>query len=248
MGDTLKKTKSLIFLKDTELRQNSLKGSIQSKLGRAESFKTYPNAAKISLPKSRWSLSEARIIPLLQNRRSLRTFSSSAIGLNELAFLLWSGQGITAQAGKHYLRTAPSAGAVYPIETYLSIQNVEGVIPGLYHLNPLLFELESLKEIDLKADISRAFLNQRFMEKAAVNIIWTAVSRRSLAKYGERGGRYLLLDAAHICQNVLLAAEAIDCGGCPVAAFYDQEVNELLEVDGVEETAIYSASIGKKAH
>ena len=84
------------------------------------------------------------------------------------------------------------------------------------------------------------------MENAAVNIIWTSIARRTLAKYGDRGGRYIFLDAGHICQNVLIAAEALSFGSCPVAAFYDQDVNNLLDIDGVEETAIYGASIGKK--
>jgi len=247
MSDILKNTATLTFLNDTGLRRHAPKSSMKDLLESAEPFKTYPGAQTISLPKCGWQLSEARIMPLLQNRRSLRKFSSCPIELNELAFLMWSAQGITAQAGKHFFRTAPSAGALYPIEPYLSIHNIKGVSRGLYHFNPSLFQLELLKETDIKGDISRAFLNQQFMQKAAINVIWTAIPRRSMAKYGERGGRYLFLDVAHICQNLLLAAEAINCGGCPVAAFYDHEVNGLLDVDGVEETVIYGASIGRKA-
>ena len=246
MSDTLGNTKTLEYLKDTQFERDSIKSNNRQNLGKTDSFKTYPGTLKVLLPKARWSLSEARIVPLLQNRRSLRAYSDEALDLNHLAFLLWSSQGLTAQAGKHYLRTAPSAGALYPIETYLSVQNVEGIASGLYHFDPVLFQLELLKDKDMKVDISRAFLDQTFMKNAAVNLIWTAIAARTMVKYGDRGGRYLLLEAAHICQNVLLAAEAMGCGSCPVAAFYDEEVNTLLNIDGIEETTLYAASIGKK--
>ncbi len=247
MSDSLQKTITLAYLRDTRLDRGNVKGANRRISATADSFKTYPGTVKVALPKTRWSLSEARILPLLQNRRSLRAYSGETITLDHLAFLLWAAQGLTAQAGKHYLRTSPSAGALYPIETYLSVQNVATISPGLYHFDPLLFQLELLRDKDIKVDVCRAFLDQAFMKNAAVNIIWTAITRRSLAKYGDRGGRYVLLDAAHICQNVLLAAEAIECGSCPVAAFYDEEVNSLLDIDGVEETALYGVSIGKKA-
>lgn len=246
MNDNLQNTKTITFLKDTELTQSSIESSKRHDLGTTGSFKTYPDTTKVVLPKARWKLSEARIIPLLQNRRSRRKFSPGFMDLDGLAFILWCSQGLTAKAGTHYLRTAPSAGALYPIETYLSVHNVEGISAGLYHFDPLLFQLELLKDKDMKVDIAHAFLGQTFMENAAVNIIWTSIARRTLAKYGDRGGRYIFLDAGHICQNVLIAAEAINCGSCPVAAFYDQDVNNLLDIDGVEETAIYGASIGKK--
>jgi len=246
MIDNLQDTKTITFLKNTELSQSPVESSKRPGRGTTGSFKTYPDTPKFVLPKARWSLSEARIIPLLQNRRSRRKFSPGSMDLDGLSFLLWSSQGLTAKAGAHYLRTAPSAGALYPIETYLSVQNVEGISAGLYHFDPLLFQLELLKDKDLRIDVARAFLGQIFMENAAVNIIWTSIARRTLAKYGDRGGRYIFLDAGHICQNVLIAAEALNFGSCPVAAFYDQDVNNLLDIDGVEETAIYGASIGKK--
>lgn len=246
MREHLGETKTIRYLKDTELRRDSIKADNALDVGRAEPFKTYPEAKKISLPRARWRLHEARIIPLMQQRRSRRSFSSEPVDPDGLAFLLWCSQGLTAQAGKHYLRTAPSAGALYPIESYVSVQNVEGITSGLYHFDPVSFQLELLVARDIRTEVSRAFLNQRFMERAAVNIIWTAIPKRSLTKYGERGGRYVMMDVAHICQNTLLAAEALDYGGCPVAAFYDQEVNKMLEIDGVEETAVYAVSIGRK--
>jgi SagB-type dehydrogenase family enzyme len=95
-------------------------------------------------------------------------------------------------------------------------------------------------------DAAHVCLDQDFIGQAAVTFFWTAIFRRSMAKYGERGLRYLFLDAGHICQNLLLAAESLSCGGCPVAAFYDQEANALLGLDGRNEAVIYAASIGRK--
>jgi len=211
-----------------------------------EPFKSYPQAPTIPLPRSSWQLSEARIMKLLQRRRSVRRFGVEPISLEDVAFLLWAGQGVTARAGSHLLRTSPSAGALYPIETYVSVQRVGSLAAGIYHFNVERFELELLTPGCQGARLAEAFLGQSFIDHAAVCLLWSAVTGRSVNKYGERGIRYLLLDAAHICQNALLAAEALDLGGCPVAAFYDQEVNRLLAIDGIEETTLYGAAIGRR--
>jgi SagB-type dehydrogenase family enzyme len=209
-------------------------------------YKTYPDTVKIELPVE-WTLQEARIQPLLQRRRSLRRYDNSVpLQLNELAFLLWASQGITARMGGHFLRTVPSAGALYPIETYLVVEHVEGIDPGLYHFDAGHFQLEKLPGKVRAADAARVCLNQDFLGDAHLVVFWTAVLRRSMAKYGERGFRYLFLDAGHICQNLLIAAEALNCGGCPIAAFYDQEANDLLGINEKNETLVYAAGIGRK--
>ena len=209
-------------------------------------FKTYPEAATIPLP-TVWRLTEARIQPLLQQRRSIRKFSDQPLPLADLAFMLWAAQGVTGKAGDYLFRTAPSAGALYPVETYCAIERVEGVPPGLYHFQVEHFQLELVREGSCGDDIAMACLNQQFMRRAAVNFIWTAMLRRNFQKYGNRGLRYILLDAGHICGNLLLAASAIGGGGCPVAAFFDEEVDEIVGIDGEEETALYLASVGFKA-
>ena len=246
MTSDMKYSKTSQYLKETELDRHQLGASNKLRLSEPSPFKTYPEVETIELPKATWRLHEARIVPLMQQRRSLRKFSDQGVTIDELSFLLWCSQGFTARLGKRFLRTTPSAGALYPIETYLTIQNVTSLAAGLYHFNPVSFELERILNEDIGSVCAEAFLNQAFMRRAAVNFIWTAVAARSLSKYGDRGGRYIFLDAAHICQNILLAAEAVNCGGCPLAAFYDKEVNEMLGVDGIEEMAIYAASVGKK--
>ena len=209
-------------------------------------FKTYPETTVIPLPTS-WQLAEARIQPLLQQRRSLRKFAPTLLSLPDLAFMLWAAQGVTAKAGDYLFRAAPSAGALYPVETYCAIERVEGVPPGLYHFHAGRFHLELVREGACGEDIALACLGQQFMGRAAVNFIWTAVLRRNFQKYGNRGLRYVFLDAGHICANLLLAAEAVGGAGCPVGSFFDDEINDIIGIDGQEETTLYLASVGGKA-
>lgn len=246
MTDKLHESLAIQYFHNTAFDRTTIKTLKKPEISPEATFKTYPEARKIILPRASWKLQEARIIPLFQQRRSIRRFSAEVIPLPDLAFILWASQGITAQIGNYFLRTTPSAGALYPVETYISIKRVDGVDPGLYHFNVRDFQLELLEEGDTHKKCAEACLNQQFMAAAAVNFIWTGVARRCMSKYGERGARYLLLDAAHICQNIIIAAEAVGCGGCPVAAFYDREVAGVLNVNQHEELPLYAASIGKK--
>ncbi len=233
------------YLKETCYTRENVKSLKRPAIAEVNTFKTYPEAEKIELPRD-WQLVEARITPLLQGRRSLRRFLMEPVTMEELAFMLWCSQGITAKAGNYSFRTAPSGGALYPVETYLSANLVEDLDPGLYHFDVENFSLDRLTTEDSAGSVAAACMNQRFIAQSAVTFLWTAVYRRCMSKYGNRGMRYILLDSGHICQNLLLAAEAIDCGGCPVAAFYDSEVNDLLQLDSSEETIVYSAAVGKR--
>ena len=214
-------------------------------ISQVDTFKKYPKSNRVELPRT-WTLKEARITPLLQNRRSLRKYLMEPVTMEELAFMLWASQGVTAKSGNYTFRTAPSGGALYPVETYLSINLVEGIEPGLYHFDVEHFSLDIINDMDSAEAVAEACLNQKFMARSAVTFLWSAVVRRCMTKYGNRGMRYIFLDAGHICQNLLIAAEATGNGGCPVAAFYDDEVNELLGLDPEEETIIYAAAVGRK--
>jgi SagB-type dehydrogenase family enzyme len=246
MTDDLKNLSGFEFLRASSMQRATIKDLHRPSGNPPPPFKKYPDAQKITLPRIAWQLSEARIQPLLQQRRSLRRYSAEPLEILDLAFLLWACQGVTAQVGKQSLRTSPSAGALYPIETYLSIQNVVDLNPGLYHFDPQSFQLECIDKGFQPNKFASACLDQSFVSSASFCFIWTAVAGRSVYKYGERGMRYVFLDAAHICQNVLLGAEAIRCGACPVAAFYDDELCTLLGIDGVEEIPVYAASVGLK--
>ena len=139
-----------------------------------------------------------------------------------------------------------AAGALYPVETYLAVRGVEAVPAGLYHFQPAEFVLERLQEGFSGDKVAAASLGQHFLADAGVVFIWSALLRRNFSKYGHRGLRYVMMDAGHICQNLLLAAEGLGLGACPVAAFYDDQLNDLLGLDGREESVIYLAGVGLK--
>jgi len=183
---------------------------------------------------------------VLQKRRSIRDYAPAPLTLRELSSLLWATQGITEKAFSAWYRTAPSAGALHPIDTYLVVNRVEGLDPGIYFLDVAGFSLEARKEGDFSLPLARAALEQEMVKTAAVVFVWVAVIERSRQKYRQRAYRYIYLDCGHIGQNLYLAATAMGLGCCGIAAFFDDEVNDLVGVDGQEETAIYLATVGRK--
>jgi len=233
------------YLRDSAYDRETIRHIRRPAIEQVDTFKRYPDAETIKLPTD-WTLKEARITPLLQKRRSLRKYENESVSIEELAFMLWASQGITASSGNYTFRTAPSGGALYPIETYFSANRVEDLNPGLYHFDVENFSIDRLTTTDSAEAVAAACLNQKFMAQAAVSFLWSAVIRRSMSKYGNRGMRYILLDAGHICQNLVIAAEATGNGACPIAAFYDDEVNALLGLDPEEETVLYAAAVGKR--
>jgi SagB-type dehydrogenase family enzyme len=182
---------------------------------------------------------------VLQRRRSERRFQDVPLKESELSQLLWAAQGITREGRGVDFRTAPSAGALYPVETYVVVHNVEGIDAGVYHYDVEQHQLEQLRLGDFQTAIAAAALDQRIAARANVVFVWTAIFERSKWKYEERAYRYIYLDAGHIAQNVALAAEALDLGSCQIGALYDGEANELLGVDGVEESTIYMSVVGR---
>jgi len=166
----------------------------------------------------------------------------------ELSYLLWCTQGVKRVEGGYVtLRTVPSAGARHALETYLLVNNVEGLSPGLYRF---LATEHKLVEVNLQADIANeiagACWGQSFVKTSAVTFIWVAVVYRMTWRYGQRGYRYLHLDAGHVCQNLYLAAQSVGGRVCAVAAFSDENMNRLLGVDGEEQFVIYIAAVGVK--
>jgi SagB-type dehydrogenase family enzyme len=157
---------------------------------------------------------------------------------------LWATQGVTLASHNFLFRTSPSAGALYPVETYVAIHRVTGLDPGIWHLHIPDFALELVAAGDCRQALVGACLSQQFMGTAAAAFIWTGILNRARAKYRERAIRYIFLDAGHICQNLMLAATALGLGCCPVGAFFDSEVEQLVQVDGQEEVALYLAAVG----
>jgi SagB-type dehydrogenase family enzyme len=181
---------------------------------------------------------------VLARRRSVRAFKETPLPLSHLSRLLWAAQGITRKTCGHGLRTAPSAGALYPVETYLAVHKVEDLDPGIYHYDVQNHALELISAGDFRRDAAEAALGQSFTASASVVLIWTAVFGRSKAKYRERAYRYVYLDAGHIAQNLALAAVALGLGSCQIAALFDDEVNGLVGADGEAESVIYMTAVG----
>lgn len=180
-------------------------------------------------------------------RRSVRTYAQTPLTLAELSYILWCTQGVKeTRAQSATLRTVPSAGARHAIETYVLVNRVEGLEPGLYRFLALQGKLALRQPGTHIADqITAGCLGQRFVRTSAATLIWTAVPYRMNWRYGERGYRYLHLDVGHVCQNLYLSAESIDCGVCAIAAFDDDEMNRLLGIDGENAFTIYVATVGK---
>ncbi len=208
------------------------------------SDKSYFNAPRQPLPEPDIELHH-NLWECLRKRRSIRKYSNEPLTTRELSNLVWATQGVTQRIGRHLLRTAPSAGALYPFETYLYLNNVEEFKKGFYHLHVSSFSLEQLKTGDFSRELAEAALGQTMVARAAVVFLWSAVPLRCMAKYRNRGIRYIFLDLGHVCQNLQLAATALGMGSCPIGAFFDDELNELLELDGIDETIVYLNPVGK---
>ena len=186
---------------------------------------------------------------VVENRRSVRTYSEQPLTLEEFSWLLWSCQGVKEVIARPVtLRTVPSAGARHPFETYLLVNRVEGLEPGLYRFLAIDHKLAVINLEEGLADrVAEACYRQSFVKTCAVAFIFTVVAYRTYWRYGERGYRYMHLDAGHACQNLYLATEAIGCGACAIGAFFDEEINRVLGLDGQEQFVIYVATIGKRA-
>lgn len=241
----LRETLGYKYLQETKFDRETIFSRQRPQVNPAPLVKEYSGKEKILLQPEPGKRSD-NIWQLLQQRRSERKYGDAFMNMQDLSLLLWACQGVTAQAGQHLLRTAPSAGALYPVETYVGIENVEDIKPGLFHYSIGGMSLVRLSDSPAGKQIAQAALDQGFMGRASVVFIWSAVLRRSISKYGHRGMRYIFMDVGHICQNLLLAAEALGFAACPVAAFYDEECNDLLGLDGEEESIIYIASVGRK--
>ncbi|MBD3254375.1 MAG: SagB/ThcOx family dehydrogenase [Candidatus Lokiarchaeota archaeon] len=237
-----------IFQQKSKYRRGELPNHYLDWANKPKTYKTYEKSIfTMELPKPVIK-KNIDFWQIVLNRKSTRNFSEDPLSKMDLSVLLFGMTGLTRVHSNFAYRTIPSAGGLYPIEIYPVINNVEEIEKGIYHYNILEHRLECLKEGNFREEVSNACLGQKMAYTSAINFIWTAVINRSKWKYLQRCYRYIYLDCGHIGQNLYLIGEALDLGVCTIGAIFDDELNELLDVDGVNETAVYVGVIGKKKY
>jgi len=195
---------------------------------------------KLSEPTKKGNMSLEETISV---RRSVRSYKEGAIKESDLSQLLWAAQGLTETTRGR--RAAPSAGATYPLELYVAVGNVEGISAGLYKYNYLDHSLTLVKEGDIRDDLCNVCLRQQSIKSAAAVFVFTAVFKRTSARYGERARQYVFMEVGHSSQNLHLQAEPLGLGTVAVGAFDDDGVKRVLGLQG-EEEPVYLMPVGKK--
>ncbi|MFH2049513.1 MAG: SagB/ThcOx family dehydrogenase [bacterium] len=195
----------------------------------------------IKLPEPKYD-SSISIEQALLERRSVRAYQDEPLTLTEVAQVLWSAQGITDS--KRAYRTAPSAGALFPLEVYVVIGNVEGLAKGVYRYKPGEHEITKVRDGDVRDKLAVAALGQASVREGAITIVFSAVYERTTRKYGDRGVRYVHMEAGHAAQNVCLQAVSLNLGTVVVGAFKDDEVSKILNIPD-EEHPLYILPVGK---
>jgi SagB-type dehydrogenase family enzyme len=212
-------------------------------------YKRYPDAPLIGLPTV---TPEALAIgptagQAIAARRSNRAYAPSPMTMDELSRLLYLTGGITAGLHGNARRSAPSSGALYPIEVYAVVHRVDGLEPGVYHYAYEPHALEQVRAGDFRDTVVAQGIAQTFLGECSVVLFLTQILQRMRPKYQDRSYRYGLLEAGHLGENAYLAATSMGLGACGVGAFMDDAINDMLGVDGVEEAALYMLAVGRPA-
>lgn len=200
-----------------------------------------PVVEKIKLPEPKYD-SGTSIEKALLNRRSIREYKNEPLKISEVSQLLWAAQGITDP--KTGFRTAPSAGALYPIEIRVIIGNVEEVASGIYKYAPQEHELLIVKEGDIRDKIAIAANKQTWIEKGAIIIVFSAVYERTTQKYGDGGVKFAHIEVGHAAQNAYLQAVSLNLGMTVVGGFNTEEIKKILSMPDNEDP-LYIAPIGR---
>ena len=233
------------------IKTGAAKGEVQPPIEKP----IFDHQEVISLPTiDKDILVKANVYDCIKDRHSVRTFSNDTLNLDELAYLLWSTQGVRCINDKgKYMRTVPSAGMTHTLETYLMVRNVVGLKPGIYRYQVTKHALIFIKAIDnIEALIDEMTMAERqpfmpyFAGKANVIFVWTTIPYRSEWKFDIQAHKKILIDVGHVCQNLYIAGESIDTGVCAIGIYNQDKMDQLLEIDGDEEITLYLAAVGKK--
>jgi SagB-type dehydrogenase family enzyme len=228
-------------------QQSSLgpRGLLRSLAGggsRPARYKAVAGGAAVALPAAR-PLPELSVGQALGQRRSLRRYRDRMLTAQELAWLVRAATAITSGDG---YRTAPSAGALYPIETYVAVSRVRGIDAGLSHVDVRAQALEPVRAGPVAGDLMIAGAGQEFLRQAPAVFVLTGVFQRARWKYRERRYRYVCREGGHLARNLYLAAEAAGLGACPAGAFPGRMLNDLLRIDGRHEAALGLVAVGPR--
>ena len=208
--------------------------------GRCESMSPASPIQTIQLPEPRTD-GDISVEKALQARRSVRSYKTDPLDLIEISQLLWSAQGITTARG---FRTAPSAGALYPLELYVVAGRIENLSPAIYKYSPSQHALLKIISGDKRTELSRAALRQGAIRKAPVVLLFCAVYERTTAKYGRRGIRYVHMEVGHAAQNVCLQAIALGLRTAVIGAFHDEAVKQISQLPTGEQP-LYFVAVGR---
>ena len=208
--------------------------------GRCESMSPASPSNSIPLPKPRYA-GDVSVEQALRARRSVRSYKDDPLDMTEISQILWSAQGITSTRG---FRTAPSAGALYPLELYLIAGNVKNLPAAVYKYTPRDHALLEIVSGDRRSHLSRAALRQSSIKKAPAVILFCAVYERTTAKYGQRGIRYVHMEVGHAAQNACLQAIALGLHTAVIGAFRDAEVKAIANLPA-DEQPLYFVPIGR---
>jgi SagB-type dehydrogenase family enzyme len=214
--------------------------SLSGGCGKDDSVLPAGEEAIIALPEPALD-SGTSVEAALLERRSVRDYRRVALTLAQVGQLLWAAQGVTNSSGQ---RTSPSAGALYPLEVYAVTGNVDGLAPGVYCYRPDLHAVVKVLDGDRRQDLARAALNQTWVSEGAIDIVITAVYARTTGKYGERGVRYVHMEAGHAAQNIYLQAVSLQLGTVSIGAFDDDDVKKVLHLPANEEP-LYIMPVGR---
>jgi len=220
---------------------------VLSVMRRLRSVKPFDDAPKIALPRDMPPATRS-FDETLQTRTTARAFGSGPVALAQLSKVLFHAYGVTRDnEGSEFprpFRTIPSGGALFPLEVYVAVRDVDALPPGLYHYDPEDHSLDELRRGPEAERLAHCLVQHELASEAAAAILISAVFFRSTFKYGDRGYRFVLLEAGHLAQNALLAAHSLGLAGAPIGGYLDRDVDEWLGLDGIDESTVYMVLIG----
>ena len=196
---------------------------------------------RMKLPKPTYN-SDVSLEESLVKRRSVRNYTGELLTIEEVSQLLWAAQGTTSGRGG---RTSPSAGALYPLEVYVIVGDVQDLAMGIYRYKPKKHELVMITDKDVRQQLAGAALGQSSVKNGAIDLVFTAVYQRTTVKYGDRGIKYVHMEIGHAAQNVCLQATAMGLGVVTIGAFNDHKVSKILNLPKDEEP-LYIIPVGKR--